>query len=94
MSLHIRLVEIERYFPNVQNNTDVQRAFGPLRRFCREQPDTAFTMAPWSEPDRGEAAIVIIGTDRGQVDAATQRLEDWMEANLEGQSLRLETSWL
>ncbi len=94
MSLHIRLIEIERYFPNIQNTTDVQRAFGPLRRFCREQANMALTIAPWSEPDRGEAAIVVIGTDRALVDNETQRLEDWMEANLEGQSLRLETSWL
>lgn len=94
MTLHIRLIEIERYVPGVNNTADLARAFGPLKRYCREQVNVALTLAPWSEVDRGEAALVILGIDRGQVETEARHLEDWMEANLEGQSLRLEASWL
>lgn len=94
MTLHIRLIEIERYFPNVQNTADLQRAFGPLKRYCRDQMNLALTIAPWSATDRGAAAIVLIGADRGQLDSEAKRVEDWMEANLEGQSLRVEANWL
>lgn len=94
MSLFIRLIEIERYLPNVNNQTDLQRAFGPLRRFCKTRTDLALTLAPFTDADRGEAALVLIGQDRGQIEKEVRQLEEWMEANLEGQSLRVEGSWL
>jgi hypothetical protein len=94
MTLHIRLIEIERYVPGVNNTTDLSKAFSPLKRYCRDQVNIALTLAPWSEVDRGEAALVILGIERPQVETEARHLEEWMEANLEGQSLRLEASWL
>jgi len=94
MTLHIRLIELERYLPDVANDSDLQRAFGPLKRYCREQANRALTLAPFSETDRGEAALVIIGTDKGQIEAEVRAMEEWMEANLPGQTLKLEANWL
>ncbi|MHA7878816.1 MAG: hypothetical protein ACX931_03425 [Saccharospirillum sp.] len=94
MSLFIRLLEIERYLPNVNNQTDLQRGFGPLRKYCKSQMHLALTLAPFSDTDRGEAAVVVMGQERTQVEQEARRLEEWMEANLEGQSLRVEGSWL
>ncbi|WP_108124346.1 hypothetical protein [Saccharospirillum mangrovi] len=94
MTLHIRLLELERYLPNVNNDADLQRALGPLKRYCREQTNHALTLAPFSEADRGEAAVVIIGTDKGKIESAVRLLEEWMEATLPGQMLRFEGNWL
>ncbi|MCH8530089.1 MAG: hypothetical protein LAT65_04480 [Saccharospirillum sp.] len=94
MSLFIRLIEIERYLPKVNNQSDLHRAFGPLRRYCKTRTDLALTLAPFADTDRGEAALVLIGQDRGQIEKEARLLEEWMELNLEGQGLRLEASWL
>lgn len=94
MTLHIRLIEFERYLPDVSKEADINRAFGPLKRYCREQTNHALTLAPFEEADRGAGAVVIIGTDRGKIESAVRLLEEWMEANLPGQMLRLVGSWL
>lgn len=94
MTLHIRLLELERYLPDINNDADLQRAFGPLKRYCREQSNHALTLAPFSETDRGEAAVIILGTDKAKVESAVGLLEEWMEATLPGQMLRFERNWL
>lgn len=94
MAVHIRLIQIEMYLPDVQSETDVQRALSALKRYCKNQVNIALTIEPFSDVDRGGFSITVIGTDKHAVEQESDHLITWIETEIAGQSLETEVSWL
>ncbi len=94
MSLHLRLLQLELYLPDVASTSELTRALGPLKRFCKDQHNIAMTIEAFETTDRGLVSIVVLGTERSSVEQESEHLLSWIEANIAGQTLQLETHWL
>lgn len=94
MAVHIRLIQIEMYLPDVQSEADIHRALGALKRYCKNQVNIALAIEPFSDTDRGGFSITVIGTDKHAVEQESDRLITWIETEITGQSLETEVSWL
>jgi hypothetical protein len=94
MTIHIKLIQLQMYLPNVSASSDLSRALGLLKRFCNEQQNIALSIEPYSENDRGEMSFVVIGSNKINVEQDCERLLTWIESKIIGQTLASETSWL
>ena len=94
MALHLRLLQIEMYLPNVSSTTDLSRALSALRRFCKEQDNIALSVEPFENNDRGQFSLVVAGSDKRYVEQESEHLLTWIETKIIGQTLASEISWL
>ena len=94
MALHLRLIQIEMYLPNVASTTELGRALAPLRRFCKEQHNIALSIEPFESNDRGQFSLVVIGAEKRNVEQESEHLLTWIETKIVGQTLASEISWL
>ena len=94
MNLHLRLIQIEMYLPHVASAASLHKALGALRQACKNQPNLALTIEPFSTIDRGRFALVVVGTERIRVEQQCAQLSDWIEAQIVGQTLATEMNWL
>ena len=94
MALHLRLLQIEMYLPNVSSLTDLNRALGPLRRHCKEQDNIALAIEPFDTTDRGQFSLVVAGTDKRNVEQESEHLLTWVETKINGQGLQTNATWL
>ncbi len=94
MALHARLLQIEMYLPNVSSTTDLVRALGPLRRFCKDQHNIALSVEPFETNDRGQFSVIVVGSKRSAVEQESDHLLTWIETKINGQTLASNISWL
>ncbi|TCS44093.1 hypothetical protein [Reinekea marinisedimentorum] len=94
MSVHVRLLQLEMYLPHVATSSDLQKALGPLKRFCKNQHNIALAVEPFKDADRGCFSLVITGTDKRAVEQESEHMMSWLEANITGQSLASNVAWL
>ena len=94
MRLNIRFIQSTLYVPNVTSSQDLNRAFGPLKRKLKEENNIAMAIEPFQEVDRGSVAITVIGFDSQTVEQESNRLIEWIEKNIEGQTLEIDVEWL
>lgn len=94
MSLKARLIQVEMYLPNVLSSADLQKAVGPLKKFCRNQHNIALAVEPFNENERGGLSLIVAGTDKVSVEQESEHLLEWLESNISGQSLATNVAWL
>lgn len=94
MALHIRLLRLEFYLPEVSDSSELVRALGPLKRFCKNQSNIALSIDPFSTVDRGVFSVIVIGANRKNVEQESEHLMAWIESHIEGQSLASSSEWL
>lgn len=94
MSVHIRLLQLECYLPDVSNDTELVRALGPLKRHCKNQPNIALSVEAFNSTDRGIFSVIVIDSNKKKVEQDSEYLLTWIEKHIEGQSLTTNTSWL
>lgn len=94
MSTQVRLIQQERYLPHTNSDAQLHKALAPLKRYCRESSGIGFTVEPFDSVDRCRLAFVLIGQSKTGVEKDSERLLQWMEMNLAGQSLHVEQYWL
>jgi len=94
MALHIRLIQTEMYLPNVSSTSELHKALGHLRRYCKEQQNVALSIESYGEADRGQFSLLIVGSDKSNVEQESERLLTWIESHIEGQGLTTEVTWL
>lgn len=94
MALHIRLIQLEMYLPDVSSTADLSKALGLLKRFCKEQSNIALAVEPFETNDRGQFSLVIMGVDRTDVEKESEHLLAWVESKVMGQTLASEINWL
>jgi hypothetical protein len=94
MALHLRLMQIEMYLPNVESTSDLAKALGPLKRFCKDQTNVALAVEPFENSDRGQFSLIVAGCDKKNVEQESEHLLAWIEGKINGQSLASEISWL
>lgn len=94
MALHLRLIQLEMYLADVNSASELVKATNPLKRFCKDQHNIAMTLEPFETVDRGHISLVILGTERADVEQETEHTLQWIESNLPGQTLKVETHWL
>lgn len=91
---HVRLLELEMYLPQVQNHPELIKALGALKRFCKNEQMMALAIKPFTQPERGEFSVVILGYDKTEVEQSSHKLLLWVESNVSGQSLSTTANWL
>lgn len=94
MALHIRLMQQEMYLPEVSSNPELMKALSPLKRYCKEQSNIALAIESFESTDRGRFSLVVTGTDKNDVENESDRLLNWIETKLTGQTLASEVTWL
>ncbi len=94
MALHLRLLQIEMYLPNVSSTSDLHRALGPLKRFCKEQDNIALSIESFDTNDRGQFSLIVAGNDKRNVEQESEHLLAWIESRINGQSLASNITWL
>ncbi|WP_320821932.1 hypothetical protein [Reinekea sp.] len=94
MTLHLRLIQIEMYLPQVTSAESLHKALGALRHAGKNQQNLALTIEPFNTTDRGRFALVVLGTERIRVEQECTLLIDWIEAQIVGQTLATEMNWL
>ncbi|MBU2863992.1 hypothetical protein KO489_09085 [Reinekea forsetii] len=94
MKIHVRLVELQLYMPNIGSQADVQKGLGLLKHYLKGQQQVACSVAPYQEPDRVSLALTITGYQKTNVEQESQRLLEWIESSLEGQTLSSQMVWL
>lgn len=94
MKVHIRLVELEFYLPNVMSHSDIHRGLAPLRRRVKEQQNMALCIEPFDLPDRAKVALTVIGFEQRDVQQESEHLLEWIERTIEGQTLKTEVNWV
>jgi len=94
MALHLRLLQIEMYLPNVASETELIRALGPLKRLCKNRLSIALAIEHFTDSDRGRFSIIVTGTEKTVVEHESDQLLDWIESQIQGQSLSIDVNWL
>lgn len=94
MSVHVRLLQLEMYLPSVMTGSDLQKALGPLKRYCKNQHNIALAIEPFTENDRGCFSLLVAGTDKRSVEQESEHMMSWLESNITGQSLASNVTWL
>ncbi|MFQ3231035.1 MAG: hypothetical protein ACI9DO_002414, partial [Reinekea sp.] len=56
MKIHIRLIQMALYVPNVANSTELHRAMGVLRAYLKGQVNIALSIEPYVEIDKARIA--------------------------------------
>jgi hypothetical protein len=82
------------YLPHVVTNAELQKALGPLKRYCKNQHNIALAIEPFNENDRGCFSLVVTGTDKRAVEQESEHLMNWLESNITGQGLASNIAWL
>lgn len=94
MKVHIRLLELELYVPNVKSNTDIHKGLAPLRRRVKDQQNIALAIEPYDFPDRAKLALTVMGFVQRDVEQESEHLIDWIERTIEGQTLKTLANWV
>lgn len=94
MSVHIRFVQVEMYAPNVTTPQSVKTTLGGLIQYCRSNVNIGLCIAPYNEPERAQFSATVLGLSRANAEQTADALLNWVEANIEGQTLAMETQWL
>jgi uncharacterized protein YlxP (DUF503 family) len=94
MALHLRLIQLEMYLAGVSSASELIKVTNPLKRFCKDQHNIAMTIEPFDTADRGYVSLAVLGTERTNVEQESEHLLQWIETNLPGQTLQVETHWL
>ncbi|MEJ2073605.1 MAG: hypothetical protein P8X79_09130 [Reinekea sp.] len=87
------MLQLEMYLPNVSSTSDLTKALGSLKRFCKDQHNIAMTAEPFRESDHGQVSLVVLGTERASVERESEHLLTWVETNVTGQTLKLSIQW-
>ncbi|MFQ3262096.1 MAG: hypothetical protein ACI9E9_002006 [Reinekea sp.] len=82
------------YVPNVANSTELHRAMGVLRAYLKGQVNIALSIEPYVEIDKARIAITVIGFQKTDVEQESERLIEWIERTVDGQTLATECVWL
>lgn len=94
MKIHVRLIQMALYVPNIHSQSDLHRAFGVLRQQLKGQVNIALSLEPYIEPDKARLAITVIGYQKTDVEQESNRLVEWVERSIDGQTLATELVWL
>lgn len=94
MAVQIRLIQLKMYLPNVGSQSELVRALGVLKRHCKSQHNIALTIEPFSEVDRGEFSLLVVGSNKQDVAQESDHLVAWIEAKVTGQTLDSNIDWL
>lgn len=94
MKIHVRLIQMALYVPNVASNTELYRAMGVLRAYLKGHVNIALSVEPYTEIDKARLAITVIGFQKTEVEQESERLVDWIERSVDGQTLATELVWL
>ena len=94
MALHLRLIQLEMYLAGVSSASELTKALNPLKRFCKDQHNIAMAVEPFDAMERGYISLAVAGVDRANVEQESERLLHWIETNLAGQTLQIESQWL
>jgi hypothetical protein len=94
VKIHVRLIQMALYVPNVASNTELHRAMGVLRAYLKGQVNIALSVEPYREIDKARLAITVMGFQKTEVEQESERLVDWIESSVDGQTLATELAWL
>lgn len=94
MAVYIRLIQLKMYLPNVSSQTDLVRALGALKRFCKSQDNIALSIEPYKEADRGEFSLTVLGAQQQDVHNEADHLIEWIETKITGQTLESNIDWV